>query len=141
MRVRTVLRTCLSVVVLIACSSALVWGNESEGLPRKPSRGTLSVEDLTRLGTRILRDIFNRSGEVLQNYVEVEGGHRSGLQEGTEGGHLTLRLYPRGKAESDEHYTAEAWFRFSSPHEKETFSYSFKLLPPHPSTIRPEDYI
>jgi hypothetical protein len=85
--------------------------------------------------------LFERARDAVQNYVEVDGGHRRGLQDGKEGGYLSLRVYPKGKAKSDEHYTAETWFRFSSPQDKETLSYDFMFSLPHRNTVRPEDYI
>ena len=34
--------------------------------------------------------------------------------DGTTRGDVTLRLYPKGKRQSDQHLTAEAWFQFKN---------------------------
>jgi hypothetical protein len=125
----------ITLLSMIAWSIAPSWAEE----PARGEPGLPSV--LQELSGRLLGDLFEHAREVVQNYVEIEGDQRSGLQQGTRGGYLTLRLYPKGKAQSDEHFTAEAWFRFSRPHEEGSLSYDFKLTPSEKKTLHPGDYI
>jgi hypothetical protein len=128
----------ITLLIMIAWSIAPSWAEEPAlGGARLP----LILQDFSGLGSRLLEDLFEHAREVLQNYVEVEGGQRPSLQEGTQGGYLILRLYPKGKTKSDEHFTAETWFRFSNPHEKSSLFFDFKLTPSEKKSLHPDDYI
>jgi hypothetical protein len=47
----------------------------------------------------------------------------------------------RRARKSDEHFTTEAWSRFSGPHENGSLSYDFKLIPGEKKTRHRDDYI
>jgi hypothetical protein len=137
-------RLIVAAVVFVG-STCVPWpahAADSPSLP--PHSGILTLDDLSHVGEvgrQLFGEVVDRTRRIIHNYVEIEAGHRPGMQEGTEGGNLTLRVYPKGKTESDEHYTAEAWFRLSAPEGKDNLSYDFQVSPPQTIILQPKDYL
>jgi hypothetical protein len=131
-------------LMVAACSSLPTPILEKDEQTRSPkstvamlSDAAMLLDDLNHLGPQILRDVFHQTLGVVQDYVEIESGQRQELQDAR---YLTLRLYPKGKSRSEEHFTAEAWFRFSGKGDK-GLSWDFQHSPSQNKATRPEDYL
>ena len=123
--------------MLSACTSlTMIRDKDVEPVSPHSDVGVL-LQDLNRLGPQILREAFDQTLGVVQNYVEIASGDRKDLQDAK---YLTLRLYPKGKSKSEEHYTAELWFRFSGKSDND-MSLDFHHSPPPKKPLHPEDYL
>ena len=126
--------------MLSACTSLTMLA-EKRVQPLAPDSNVgVLLRDLNHLGPQILRETFDQTLGVVQNYIEIEHGHRQNLQDSGDGDYLALRLYPKGKSKSTEHYTAEAWFRFSGKSDN-GISLDFQHSPSLNQPLRPEDYL
>ena len=137
---KRLLTVALAGFLLAACSSLPmpILNGQDDGPPKSPQSDVAWLfNDLNRLGPQILHEIYDQTLGVVQNYVEIASGHRADLQDAR---YLVLRFYPQGKSKSEEHYTAEAWFRFSGPGDK-GLSLDFQHSPSPNKAIQSDDYL
>ncbi|MGH7233045.1 MAG: hypothetical protein ACREJU_17060, partial [Nitrospiraceae bacterium] len=90
--------------------------------------------------TRFMEELYRRSVDAWHDHVEFEGHLQPG-QNGERGGYLSLKLYPRGKAQSDESMTAETWVGFSNKPKEEHLHFDFKLSKQPKTPFSPEEYL
>ncbi|HET8580268.1 MAG TPA: hypothetical protein VFL31_04650 [Nitrospiraceae bacterium] len=114
---------------------------EGEGSPSRGDQGAQILHDLSTLGNSLVHELFSRGREIIDDHIDLDGGYRSGLHEGEHGGRLSLKLYPKGKSQSQEHVLAETWFQFFNKAGENHFSFDFKLSPSRQAYSRPEEYL
>ena len=90
--------------------------------------------------TRLLKQLYRKGTEALADHVEVQGGVQPNRQ-GERRGHLSLKLYPKGKSQSEEGITAETWFGFGKTPEEDRLYFDFKFSKDNKPTFAPHDYI
>lgn len=61
-----------------------------------------------------LSNFFHQGRAFIRDHIEWRGHYEPNSHDGTTRGDVTLRLYPKGKRQSDQHLTAEAWFQFKN---------------------------
>ena len=129
-----------SVLMLTVASLALpAWAEDrSSTPPRVDHQSEVSVD--VEKAVNFVEQLFRRGLETLQDHVEVESGVRPG-QKGERWGHLSLRLYPKGKSRSDERMEAETWLGFAGRPEEDHFRFDFKLSKRLPSRFSPDEYL
>jgi hypothetical protein len=82
----------------------------------------------------VLRSLLNRALDLIENHIEITGNVQPNKETGEQQGHFQLKLYPQGKSQSDDHFSAELRFR-SFPDDR---GFSFDLnLPKEPSKNSP----
>jgi hypothetical protein len=81
----------------------------------------------------VLGSFLNQALDLIENHIEVNGSMQPNDQTGEKQGRFQLKLYPHGKSQSDDHFSAELRFR-SSPNDQHL---SFDLKRPKKSTKTP----
>lgn len=88
----------------VMCLAAPVWATEAESFdPDQPFNQALT--------TTVLRSLLNQALERLEDHVEISGNLQPDDTKDNKGKHLLFKFYPDGKSKSDQHFTAEGWFR------------------------------
>lgn len=72
-----------------------------------------------------LRSLFNQALDVIEDHLEFDMKAERNQETHEEHGRLQLKIYPKGKSQSDAHISGELQFR-SSPEERD-FSFDLKL--------------
>jgi hypothetical protein len=83
-------------------------------------------------GSKMLRDIMNRTLDLIEDHIEVGGDVGPKDPSGDQQGRFSLKLYPKGKSQSGEHVAAEGWFRLSPDRGRQDFHLRFER-PQEPS--------
>jgi hypothetical protein len=112
----------LVVIALLVTTSAVVQAESSNTSP--PT--SIKIGDLEALGEvaanlagALIRELSQRGGEVVRDYIEAEVWHGPALEPNEYVGEFRLKLYPHGKSKSREHLKADTWYRFSKDGVKE----------------------
>ena len=61
----------------------------------------------------LLRAMVNKTLDLIEDHLEIAGDVAQSDAGGEQEGRFHLRVYPKGKSQSDEHLAAEGWFRLS----------------------------
>lgn len=114
----------LTIVVLsLACLVTPVSANQADEFdPDRPFEQALTHN--------LLRSLLNQALDRLEDHVEISGSLNPDDTKGDRGTHLRFKFYPEGKSKSDEHFSAEGWFRSSPESCQRDWQFKFK---------RPED--
>jgi hypothetical protein len=105
------------------------------------SNGLAALEQLdVAQASRFIEQLYRRGVEVLEDHVELKGTFLPD-NKGERWGYLSLKLYPKGKARSEEGVKAETWLGFSSKPEEDYLHFDFKLSKEPKPTLLPEDHI
>lgn len=117
-----------------------VWADDQRP-SSEPSPGFQAWElfDLAN-AKRFIEEVYKRGMDALEDRVEFEGSFRPD-QQAERQGHLSLRLYPKGKAHSEDNMTAETWFGFSNKPEEDRLHFDFKFHRDQKPAGAPQDYI
>jgi hypothetical protein len=108
----------------LLCVAAPVWATEAESFdPDQPFRQALT--------SNLLRSLLNQALDKLEDHVEITGNLNADALKDDESKHLRLKFYPEGKSKSDEHLTAEGWFRFSPEAGQHDWHFKFELPKDH----------
>ena len=96
-------QTCVTVLFLV-CLAAPVWATEAESFnPDQPFEQAMTAG--------VLRSLLNQALDRLEDHVEISGNLHSDETKGDRGKRLQFKFYPEGKSKSDQHFSAEGWFR------------------------------
>jgi len=79
------------------------------------------------LSTSLLRSLLNQALDSLEDYVEITGKLDPDDMKGDRQGRLQFKFYPEGKSKSDEHLTAEGWFRVAPEGGQHDWHFRFML--------------
>ena len=94
-------QTCVTVLFLV-CLAAPVWATEAESFnPDQPFEQAMTAG--------VLRSLLNQALDRFGDHVEISGN--SDDTKGDRGKRLQFKFYPEGKSKSDQHFSAEGWFR------------------------------
>ena len=105
---------------LLMCLAAPVWATEAESFdPDQPFEQALT--------TSLLRSLLNQALDKLEDHLELSGNLNADALKDDEGRHFRFKFYPEGKSKSDQHFTAEGWFRFSPEVRQQDWHFRFKL--------------
>lgn len=63
--------------------------------------------------SNMLRAMLNKTLDLIENHIEVAGDVGQEDAAGEREGRFSIKVYPQGKSESDEHLAAEGSFRLS----------------------------
>ena len=117
--------------LLVMCLATPVWATDAESFdPDQPFKQALS--------TTLLRSLLNQALDKLEDHVEITGNLSSEALKGEEGKHFRFKFYPEGKSQSDQHLTAEGWFRFSPEAGQPDWHFKFELPKDHPTKLPPQ---
>lgn len=127
--VSLMVRVCMTLLFLI-CLAVPVWAAEADSFdPDQPFNQALTAA--------ALRSLLNQALDRLEDHVEISGNLHSDDTKRDQGKRLRFKFYPEGKSKSDQHFTAEGWFR-SSP-DSGQYDWHFQFMQPedrakkHPS--------
>ena len=76
--------------------------------------------------TNMLRSLLNGALDVLEDHLDITGNIDPDTGKGDRRGTLRFKFYPEGKSKSDQHHSAEGWFRLSPDHTLRDFYFRFK---------------
>ena len=94
-------QTCVTVLFLV-CLAAPVWATEAESFnPDQPFEQAMTAG--------VLRSLLNQALDRFGDHVEIS--RNSDDTKGARGKRLQFKFYPEGKSKSDQHFSAEGWFR------------------------------
>jgi hypothetical protein len=112
----------LVVAAVLLATPVLVQAESSTTSPQT----SIKISDLEALGEvaanlagALIRELSQRGGEVVKDYIEAEAWHGPSLEPNEYVGEFRLKLYPRGKSKSTEHFRADTWYRLSKDGLKE----------------------
>jgi hypothetical protein len=112
----------LVVIALLVAAPVVVQAESSNTSPQT----SIKIGDLEALGEAaanlagaLIRELSQRGGEVVRDYIEAEAWHGPALEPNEYVGEFRLKLYPQGKSKSREHLKADTWYRFSKDGLKE----------------------
>ena len=109
----------LAATLFFLLMAPLAWGGETAPFdPEQPFQQGFS--------TSVLRALLNEAFDALEDRLEITGKIVPDDVKGDRRGNLRLKFFPEGKSKSDQHHTAEGWFRFSPDHTLRDFSFRFK---------------
>jgi hypothetical protein len=115
----------------LLCVTGPVWATEAESFdPDQPFEQALT--------TSMLRSLLNQALDKLEDHVEITGNLNADALKDDESKHLRLKFYPEGKSKSDEHLTAEGWFRFSPEAGQHDWHFKFELPKDHSKKLPPQ---
>lgn len=113
------LRTMVPALFLM-CMAAPLWAAETEPFnPDQPFEEALS--------TTLLRSLLDQALDTLEDHVEITGRLNPDSSPGGKDNHLRFKFYPEGKSKSDQHLTAEGWFRSAPETGQRDWHFRFKL--------------
>jgi hypothetical protein len=94
----------LATVIVSMCLAVPAWADQKESFdPDQPFEQALTIE--------VLRSLLNQALDRFKDHVEISGNLHSDEMKGDLGKHLRFKFYPDGKSKSDQHFSAEGWFR------------------------------
>lgn len=67
--------------------------------------------------TSVLRSFLNGTLDVFRDHLEITGNIVPDDVKGDRRGNLRFKFYPEGTSKSDQHHSAEGWFRLKSLQE------------------------
>lgn len=112
----------LVVIAVLAFVPAVVQAESAKPSPQ----ASIKIGDLEALGEvavnlagALIRELSQRGGEVVRDYIEAEAWHGPALEPNEYVGEFRLKLYPQGKSKSREHLKADTWYRLSKDGLKE----------------------
>lgn len=109
----------IAIALFLMCTTAPVWAAEAEPFnPDAPFQQGFS--------TSVLRSLLNGALDVLEDHVDITGNLDPDNGKGDRRGNLRFKFYPEGKSKSDQHHSAEGWFRLSPDHTLRDFCFRFK---------------
>jgi len=112
------MRQTLAAVLFSLWMAPLAWAGETVPFdPEQPFQQAFT--------TSVLRSLLNEALDVFEDHVEITGNLVPDNRNGDRRGNLWLKFYPEGKSNSDQHLTAEGWFRLSPDHTLRDFSFRF----------------
>jgi hypothetical protein len=123
-------RTVAAVLVLICTTAPLCAAEREPFNPDQPFKQALS--------TTLLRSLLNQALDKLEDHVEITGNLNADALRDDEGRHFRFKFYPEGKSKSDQHLTAEGWFRFSPETGQPDWHFKFELPKDHPKKLPPQ---
>jgi hypothetical protein len=113
------MRKTLAVALFFMYMTTLARAGETEPFdPEQPFAQALT--------TSVLRSLLNQALDALEDHLEITGNIDPDDVKGGRRGNLRFKFYPEGKSKSDQHLTAEGWFRFSPKHNLQDFHLRFK---------------
>jgi hypothetical protein len=74
----------------------------------------------------LLYELVGRALDAFHDHLDLEGSVESDDQAQERRGHLTFKLYPKGKSRSDQHIAGETTFRFSTDPAHPSLHFEFK---------------
>jgi len=84
--------------------AAPAWATEAESFnPDQPFEQAMTAG--------VLRSLLNQALDRFEDHVEISGNLHSDDTKGDRGKRLQFKFYPEGKSKSDQHFSAEGWFR------------------------------
>jgi hypothetical protein len=104
-------------LVLIVAAQP-VWAAEPEFDPELPFKG---------LGQRLVESFLGQALAALDDHLEMSGTLDPNAPQGDKKQTLRFRFYPNGKSKSDDHITAEGWFRPSTDSRQDEFHFRFAV--------------
>lgn len=120
----------LVTVIVSMCLAVPAWADQRDSFnPDQPFEQAMT--------TGVLRSLLNHALDRFEDHVEISGNLHADEMKGDRGKHLQFKFYPEGKSKSDQHFTAEGWFR-SLP-ESGQYDWRFQFRQPedrskkHPS--------
>jgi hypothetical protein len=87
-----------------------------------------------------IEELYRRGLDALGDHLEVDGAFHPHDQTGERWGRLSLKLYPKGRRESEEHLRAETWFKFSTQPGDHRLHFDFSLSKDRPTSL-PDEYL
>jgi hypothetical protein len=78
--------------------------------------------------TSVLRSLLNGALDGLEDHLEITGNIIPDDVKGDRRVNLRFEFYPEGKSKSDQHHSAEGWFRLSPDHTLRDFYFQFKSV-------------
>jgi hypothetical protein len=119
------MRRIVTMTLLLLLMAVPVWAGGAEQFdPDQPFEQALT--------TNVLRSLLNQAMDVLEDHLEISGNLNPGEKQGERRGNFTLKFYPEGKSQSDQHLSAEGGFDSSPDSNQQDFFFRFKL-PQDPS--------
>jgi hypothetical protein len=113
------------------CLAAPVWATEEESFD-------LDQPFKQALTSNLLRSLLGQALDKLEDHVEITGNLNADALRDDEGRHFRFKFYPEGKSQSDQHLTAEGWFRFSPEAGQHDWHFKFELPKDHPKKLPPQ---
>ncbi len=102
------------------------------------SADTLFPENLGEVGDSIIQELHHQL-DKLRDHIELRGKTQSQPQDQKHSGWFSLKLYPKGKSQSDEHTGISGHFSFSTKPGDLDLDLNLNLSTP--SETNSEDYI
>src|SRR5437773_2064560 len=82
------------------------------------------VEALTKLGVAVTTSALRELGAAAKEHVEGEAWHGPAIEADERVGGFNLKLYPKGRSQSDEHIKAESFYRLDQGGGLKEFEFS-----------------
>ena len=95
----------------------------------------IAGELLDKTPETLLRGLFDRALATIRDYVEVEGSLPS--EGAPAAGEFRLKLFPQGRARSQEHVTAEGSFNLDPDKDQQQLILRFKSSKPPQRSVPP----
>ncbi len=125
---RTAIAAVLAAFVLFAAAPARAESTPEGTASKDIGEATQRLaEALTKFGVVILTGAIKEFTTAAKDHVEGDVWHGPAIDpdDHTVGG-FNLKLYPKGKSQSDEHVRAETYYRLDRDGQLKEFEFSFK---------------
>jgi len=120
-------------------AAALVLGT----LPNRAwaqDEASLDLSEILTDASRALTKAIEQGVAAIQDRVEITADSKAGSSKDERSTQLRLRLFPKGKSESDEQVGADTTLNYSLNPDNPHFNFGFRIIPLKQNR-NPDDYI
>ena len=101
---------------------------------------SLDLSEILTDASRALTKAIEQGFAAIQDHVDITADTKAGSSKDERSTQLRLRLFPKGRSESDEQVGADTTFNYSLNPEHPHLNFRFRLIPLKPDR-NPDDYI
>ena len=126
-------------LALLILVSVLVFAS----LPAQAQSQDEQSLDLTEIlteGSRALTKAIQHGLAVIQDHIEINADTKSHSNKDENSAQLRLRLFPKGKSQSDQQLGADTTLDYSLNPEHPRFNFGLRIIPLKPDR-NPDDYV
>src|SRR5690349_1842029 len=121
----------LALAIVLSSLPARAWAQDE---------AMLDLSEILTEASRALTKAIEQGVAAIQDRVEITADSKAGSSKDERSTQLRLRLFPKGKSESDEQVGADTTLNYSLNPEHPHCSFGFRIIPLKPNR-NPDDYI
>jgi hypothetical protein len=126
-------------LALLILTSVIVLGSLPAQAQSQDEK-SLDLNEILTEGSRALTKAIEHGVAVIRDHIEITADTKPGLGKDERSAQLRLRLFPKGKSQSDEQVGADTTLNYSLSPEHPHFNFGLRIVPLKPDR-NPDDYV